>query len=174
MEITQEKYDALATDLATANAKITTLESTLAERDAELAVARTDAKSGFNSAHVRKRMRLMNIVARFFDDEGDQDDDEDDDSEGRYDAMTDRELQLRVIKKFDASFDDTSRSDDYVEARFDEVVERDRASRRVDGAFHAIKREQTRLDGNEDLEKIMTDARAKRDANAKAASTTKR
>lgn len=110
------------------------------------------------SKRVRSRIRLLTRAMKFLEED-----------EEKMDALSDRELQERVIKKASPNFDAKDRSDDYIAARFDAICEDLAKSESVSGALGKIQ-SGLRLDASEqsgagDVEK----ARAARDARVRDA-----
>jgi hypothetical protein len=93
----------------------------------------------------------------------------------RLDSMSDRDVMLFCITKVDPSFNGKDangkdRSIDYVQARFDSAVEHVKSSRGVDGIVRTIETDKRlHLDANDDLDRSMAEARAKRDQMARDA-----
>jgi HK97 family phage prohead protease len=77
---------------------------------------------------VRARVRLFTRAMEFLKGEEDEEKDE------KMDALTDREIQERVILKVNPNFDAKDRSDAYIEARFDAICEDSQTEAGVNGA----------------------------------------
>jgi len=97
------RADALDADLRTAAEKLKSAES-----------QRLDS-AAINAA-VQARVKLISSVTKFLpraDAQG---------AEIDYTAISDRDLKVQLIKKFDSKFDDKNKSDDYIDSRVDHIL----------------------------------------------------
>lgn len=110
------------------------------------------------SKRIAKRVRLMRMALRFFDDDKDMDE--------KMDGMTDNEIRLAVIKKRDDKFDAKDRSEDYVESRFDTICDLAKDDRGVNGVARLAQNLQLHVDAADGADDPVSKARAKRDDQA--------
>lgn len=92
------------------------------------------------SARILRRVKLMRMALRFFDDDKEMD-------EEKMDGMSDREIMEAVIRKRSPNFDMKDRTDDYVESRFDSIMESAREDRGVNGVVNAARHHAANLPG---------------------------
>lgn len=160
----QVKLDAAASDASSQksradkaegerDAAVTALEQFKADASKAEAKAKeaTAAKAKEEATYKKNRRRLERLALRFFM-EDDEDEEKMDKVDDMLDAMSDRDLMLKVIEKSDPKFDPKDKSDDYVRSRFDAVVERaaeqQQGERSVDSIVRRAEALRPHLDSN--------------------------
>ena len=123
------RADALDADLRTAAEKLKSAES-----------QRLDS-AAINAA-VQARVKLISSVTKFLpraDAQG---------AEIDYTAISDRDLKVQLIKKFDSKFDDKNKSDDYIDSRVDHILNTAKADEGEAGGEEMENEEEEEMDGS--------------------------